>query len=403
LPEVRSDGLAWPRLSIVTPSYNQAQFLEETIRSVLLQGYPNLEYIVIDGGSTDGSLEILRKYEKWLSYWVSEPDLGQTYALEKGFRRAIGEIVAWINSDDSYLPGALGEYVLELARQPELVMVYGDCQRVDEAGKRINTWVSRQTSVADLLLNGNQIPQQAAFMRAAALTAVGGVERELHYVMDYTLWLRLGLAGRILYRPGLVANFRKHPTSKGTTAGYAFIQEELNWLPGWAGLDKTLNEEERAEMFRRKQVTAALYAVLEDKVEQAGRHFNAALQNGKYPYGDGNALALKIVNFGGMGGSRILDSWENYKNLMLSIQRIQSHPVRRTLKGRVAALYHLAKAFRSIDSGTMGAARLFLLKTLWYSPRQLKKQTFRDALRRAFLFSTSVLKVHTPEGPKIEN
>ena len=104
LPETMSDGHPWPRISIVTPSYNQGQFIEETIRSVLQQGYPNLEYIIIDGGSTDNSVEIIKKYEEYLTYWVSEPDDGQYDAINKGFSRATGEIMAWLNSDDMYVP-----------------------------------------------------------------------------------------------------------------------------------------------------------------------------------------------------------------------------------------------------------------------------------------------------------
>src|SRR5467141_2605988 len=108
LPSGRADSSPWPRISIVTPSYNQGEFIEETIRSILLQGYPDLEYIVMDGGSTDGSVNIIKKYERWLAYWISENDRGQVHAINKGFSRASGVIYNWINSDDSLRPGALG-------------------------------------------------------------------------------------------------------------------------------------------------------------------------------------------------------------------------------------------------------------------------------------------------------
>jgi glycosyltransferase involved in cell wall biosynthesis len=376
MPDLMPDGRPWPKVTIVTPSFNQAPFLEESIRSVLLQGYSNLEYIIIDGGSSDGSVEIIRKYQPWLAYWVSEPDQGQSDALKKGFQRATGSIFAWINSDDSYLPGVFTERVLELVKDPELAMVYGDCYRVDEEGQLINTWKSGQVSVSDLLLNGNQIPQQSTFMQASALTAVGGVDGNLHYAMDYTLWLQLGFKGRIKYVPGSVANFRKHRAGKGAVAGYPFIVEELKWLSAWVDLEKVLSESDRAEMFRRKHVTAALYAILEGNESAAANHFTAALQNGHYPYGDVDALALKIVHFGGMGGSTMTDTWERYETLARALRRIESTPMRRLLYGRVASHYHILWTLREISSNNMRAARPHLLKALWYDPRQLQSRTF---------------------------
>jgi glycosyltransferase involved in cell wall biosynthesis len=119
LPDKMTDGSAWPHISIVTPSYNQGQFIEETIRSVLLQGYPNLEYIIIDGGSTDNTVEIIEKYESWISYWVSEKDSGQSDALNKGFAIGDGQICAYINSDDIFLPNALSKVSLAYAENPE--------------------------------------------------------------------------------------------------------------------------------------------------------------------------------------------------------------------------------------------------------------------------------------------
>ena len=124
LTEQRSDGFTWPRITIVTPNYNQGQFIEETIRSVLLQGYPNLEYIIIDGGSTDNSVEIVKKYEQYLAYWVSEPDRGQSHAINKGFERCTGDYVAWMNSSDCYMPGAL-QYIFGNSKINNSDFIYG--------------------------------------------------------------------------------------------------------------------------------------------------------------------------------------------------------------------------------------------------------------------------------------
>jgi glycosyltransferase involved in cell wall biosynthesis len=374
----------WPRLSIVTPSFNQAQFIEETIRSVLLQGYPNLEYIIIDGGSTDGSVEIIRKYDRWLTYWVSEPDEGQSDALCKGFQRATGAIVAWINSDDSYLPGVFADPIEILTQNPDVVLVYGDCDRVDEHGHIINTWISKQVSDSDLLLGPNHIPQQSTFFRAETFTAIGGIDPDLHYVMDYTLWLRLGVVGKIKYLPGVVANFRKHGTSKGLVSGYVFIREKINWLTKWVDLENSLSPSQQLEMYRRKHITAALYAILEGIEDVAVEHFNAAFTERVYPHGDVNTLTLKIVYFGGMDGAQITDSWDRFDLLMRSIRRIKPASIRQLLYRRVASRFHLEFAIRAVESKNLLIARKYLIRVLWYEPRQLKNPIFLRHAMRAF-------------------
>ncbi len=136
-----------PLVSIITPSYNQGRFLLETIQSVLSQDYPNLEYIIVDGGSTDGSLEIIQHYASQLTWWVSEPDQGQTDAINKGFAHAKGEILAWINSDDTYLPGAVSEAVTFLIAHPEAALVYADANLIDEQGSILGRFPAKQTSL----------------------------------------------------------------------------------------------------------------------------------------------------------------------------------------------------------------------------------------------------------------
>lgn len=207
-----SDSL--PLVSIITPSYNQARFLEATIQSVLAQDYPNIEYILIDGGSTDGSLEIIQKYANRLAYWVSERDQGQTDAINKGFNRARGEIFAWLNSDDTYQPGAVRQAVEFLQGNPTVGLVYGDANLIDESGQVIGSFPARQTDYKRLLTGYVHIPQQTMFFRAELWKQVGPLDPTFFFAMDYDLWVRIAKISTLHYLPRLWANFRLHGSGK---------------------------------------------------------------------------------------------------------------------------------------------------------------------------------------------
>ncbi len=208
-----------PLVSIVTPSFNQGRFLEATIRSVLEQDYPRIEYIIVDGGSTDESLAIIHKYADRLAWWVSEPDQGQTDALNKGFGRATGEIFAWLNSDDTYQPGAVGAAVRFLMAHPEVGLVYADCNFIDQAGRVIGRFPAAQTDLKRLRRGYVHIPQQTAFFRAALWRQVGPLDPSFYFAMDYDLWTRIAARAPFKYLPGQVwANFRIHTAGKTITA-----------------------------------------------------------------------------------------------------------------------------------------------------------------------------------------
>lgn len=207
-----------PLVSIITPSFNQGKFIDETIRSVLNQDYPNLEYIIIDGGSTDGSVEIIRRYADRLAYWVSEPDRGQTDAINKGFAKAQGEVLAWLNSDDSYKPGAVRDAVQFLQNHPQVGMVYGDADLVDDSGKVIGKFPARQTDLQRLQRGDVHIPQQAAFFRASLWQQVGPLDPTFYFAMDYDLWVRLTRLAPLSYFPHPWANFRLHQAGKSVVS-----------------------------------------------------------------------------------------------------------------------------------------------------------------------------------------
>ena len=206
-------------VSIVTPSYNQARYIEATIQSVLEQADAQVEYIIVDGGSTDGTREIIEKYAGRLAWWVSEKDRGQTDAINKGFARARGDVLAWLNSDDTYQPGALRDALAALQANPQAAMVYGDANYTDENGRVIGQFPAAQTDYRRLRQGYVHIPQQSAFWRAAYWRQVGPLDPSFYFAMDYDLWVRLAGLAPLVYVPGRAwANFRLHQDAKTIAA-----------------------------------------------------------------------------------------------------------------------------------------------------------------------------------------
>ena len=216
-------------VSIITPSYNQARYLEQTIRSVLGQDHPRIEYIVMDGASNDGSVEIIKEYADRLAYWESVEDNGQADAINKGFARASGEIVAWLNSDDYYLPGTISAAVKVFEENPDVVLVYGNMLAVDENGQTFNTLTYKQLTLEDLLCF-QIIGQPAVFMRRSALQQTSGLDPTFHYLLDHLLWVQIAKRGRVLHVNQTWSAARYHAEAKNVAKATEFGREAFRIL-----------------------------------------------------------------------------------------------------------------------------------------------------------------------------
>ena len=259
-----------PLVSIVTPSYNQAQFLEETICSVIRQDYEAIEYIVIDGGSTDGSLEIIKRYEEHLAYWISEPDKGQVDAINKGLRRAGGDIVAWINSDDLYMAGAIREAVSALQQNPEIGMVYGDGIMVDADGKLLDRHTYRTYSVLDLLCF-EVLLQPTVFIKRKILEWVGYLSEDYDLILDHDLWIKIAANRPILHVPSFWAVERTHESAKTIAQAATFVKEAERMIEAAEvsqPYDSIIKE-------NRQRVYASLHAFAARRLIDAGQYRQA--------------------------------------------------------------------------------------------------------------------------------
>src|SRR3972149_3199506 len=242
-----------PKISIVTPSFNQSLYLEQSIQSVLSQGYPNLEYIVIDGGSTDGSTDILRKYNDRITFWISAPDQGQSDALNQGFSRTTGDIIGWLNSDDTYQPGTFTEVANIFTRNGMDIIMSEYFGLMDESGKifslKKNEYLDHDTLIRFWKTNGMTVNQPSVLFRRELISNMHPVfDVSLCYAMDYDLWLRLSRDRPFHVVPGHWANYRLHQDSKSGTGFDKFVPEwlvvsrrfwgrpfSMGWYAHWLG------------------------------------------------------------------------------------------------------------------------------------------------------------------------
>jgi glycosyltransferase involved in cell wall biosynthesis len=295
-------------VSIVTPSYNQAPYLEQTIQSVLEQDYPRIEYIVIDGGSTDNSVEMIKKYADRLAYWVSEKDSGQAEAINKGFARTNGEILAWLNSDDYYLLNTVSVAVRCFEQNPDVVMVYGDMFAVDGNGQTINIMRYKQLSLEDLLCF-QIIGQSSVFFRRSAFEKAGPLETNFHFMLDHQLWIRLAQHGRILHIPQIWSAARYHAEAKNRAKAAEFGREAfhvLDWAKKQPGLTEVVSGVKRRAHASAHRYDARYLLDGGQNLSALGAWFRALFIHPQTALERLNIFASAILNLTGL--SRLRDA-----------------------------------------------------------------------------------------------
>lgn len=379
-----------PLVSIVTPSYNQAPFLRSTIESVLAQDYPHVEYIIMDGGSTDGSVEVIRAYADHLAHWQSAPDGGQANAINAGWQRARGEIVAYLNSDDTLQPQAVRLSVQALQENPNAGLSYGSCAWVNEQGQHLGLMEARPFTVQELLLH-NRLAQPSVFVRRAALDHVGMLDSLMHHMLDYDLWLRLALHYPVVRVPELISNFRLHDDSKTASQYKLFLKDNLRLLdkafanPALPPELKSL----RPRATNYAHIVAALHCYSlgqrEDGREIMERFFETETQPLAYPqdivalFADHlvHVAPLRDPNFSAASGADWLDA--RLSELPPNAQAL------RALRSRILAHAHLEWGFAAHARGDTAVARVHMVRALRYHPTHARNRGVWSVIRRSFL------------------
>jgi glycosyltransferase involved in cell wall biosynthesis len=315
MPDTTPDGNPWPKVSIVTPSFNQGQFIEETIRSVLLQGYPNMEYIIIDGGSTDESVNIIRKYEKWLAYWVSEPDRGQSHAINKGWEIATGDVISWLNSDDYLMSEWARDTVLALLENQKVELVCGDALIVDSQSQPLSVFKGTNPDLEILVMHWLGFPQPGFLMWRRILNQCGFLDEQLHYTMDFEYWVRLLMRGvKVRYISEVLATSRLHPASKTSNLYRVGISNLLEITEKFSkGAPASLENIARRAM-KRAYWNAAYLAFVNDDGKLVRRYVLEYLKKSGLAVLP-EVLSLYTLSVLGNPGKQVFQLYRTFRNL----------------------------------------------------------------------------------------
>lgn len=300
-----------PLVSLVTPTLNQGDFITQTIKSVLAQDYPLLEYLVMDGGSTDQTLDILRSVEMPF-HWISEPDSGQSSAINKGWRMASGEILGWLNSDDLLRPNAIHTVARVFQESPEIVMIYGDCDYISLDGQLIGKYATGSWSYSNYLTGvTNVLPQPSVFVRRTAAARAGWLDESLHYLMDYDLFLRIGLEGQVRQLPDTLSAMRLHTDAKSLRSLKGFGPEMIQVIAHIFNSDK-LPENllvYRAEAMRKAYLYAAATAYWGGDVQEARTRLAQCWREVSWPQVPASLIRLSLMTALGKPGRLCAERW----------------------------------------------------------------------------------------------
>ena len=359
-----------PVISIITPCYNCADYIERAIRSVLAQRFPSFEHIIVDGASTDGTVDILRRFPHLR--WISEPDRGQAHALNKGFRMARGEIIGWLNGDDSYTPEAIRAGVNYLLTHPDCDIVYGDCNIVREDGRLLTVFRTKQVSGWEQLLGG-WIHTPAVFFRRHLFDRVGYLDESLHYVMDNEFWLRAAPLVRQDYLPRTLANFHLQAGSKSLTNMVGFSREMCHVYEDAFGREPYISRipgEVRNRLLARFFWKCAVDLVSAREIDEASGYSHRALDEFHvldYPHIVTESLITRYVQ-------RDVRPWSEVQNLVNAL------PLKPSLKTQIMnwcrAAYPELRFFAAYNRHDWPEVRRAGFKLIFHHPSNLRLRGF---------------------------